>query len=116
LGKAIEWTTWTILLVSWPTKMFHPLSTVSVKEDPGHFIVIMLTRMYQNFIVPLSQFPADYCRLDELRTRPNDGNDFHDYLITPFCVRWNFQANFGCRDRCCSVDTKFTTSLTIRLC
>src|SRR5882762_5033689 len=88
-----------MLLVSWPTKMFHPLSTVSVKEDPGHFIVIVLTRMYQNFIVPLSQLPADCCRLDELRTRPNDGNDFHDYFITPFCVRWNFSGKFRLQGR-----------------
>ena len=47
----------------------------AVEEDAGHLVVVVLTGMHQDLLVPLAQLPAHRGRLDELRPRPDDGDD-----------------------------------------
>src|SRR5437867_554620 len=69
----------------------------SVKEYAGHFVVIMLTRMHQDLLVPLAQFQAYRSSLDELGPRPHDGYKLHgpSGCSSPWCTACAWPSRCG---------------------
>src|SRR6266581_2010189 len=67
----------------------------SIKENAGHFVVIMLPSVDQDLFVSFLQLPTHRGSLDELRPRSDDGDDLHSSLAILSALRGEESADLG---------------------